>query len=143
MLINELLIKNLVYLLHLLRSLRSSHKVYSHTNFLLECQVFTKCVHGEDHACNMHAKAFCVHENSCTVLIPLRKNNLNLLISYTDHYYCFKKIKTTTTTVFLISNTVVPNPYSHSTAFDPHLLHPYLKGTLTQIWKSTDIFVIT
>ena len=39
---------------------------------------------------------------------------------------CFKKIKTTTTTVFLISNTVVPNPYSHSTAFDSQSFAPYL-----------------
>ena len=31
----------------------------------------------------------------------------------------FKKIRTTTTTTFLISKTVVPNPYSHSIAFDP------------------------
>ena len=143
MLINELLIKNLVYLLHLLRSLRSSHK-------FIVIQIFYWNARSSQSACtvkSMHVactqKAFCVHENSCTVLIPLCKNNLNLLISYTDHYYCFKKIKTTTTTVFLISNTVVPNPYSHSTAFDPHLLHPYLKGTLMQIWKSTDIFVIT
>ena len=27
-----------------------------------------------------------VHENSCTVLIPRCKNNLNLPISHTDHY---------------------------------------------------------
>ena len=31
---------------------------------------------------------------------------------------CFKKIKTITTTAFLTSNTVVPNPYNHSAAFD-------------------------
>ena len=56
-----------------------------------------------------------VHENSCTVLISPSKNNLNL----SHRPLCFKKIEATTTTVFLISNTVVPNPYSHSTAFDP------------------------
>ena len=38
-----------------------------------------------------------------------------------------KKIKLTTTTTFLISNTVVPNPYSHIIAFIPHLSHPYLQ----------------
>ena len=26
---------------------------------------------------------------------------------------------------FLISNTVVPNPYSHSTAFDPQYFAPF------------------
>ena len=35
-----------------------------------------------------------------------------------------KKIRTTTTTAFLISNTVVLNPYSHSTAFNPHFFTP-------------------
>ena len=28
----------------------------------------------------------CINENLCTVLIPLSKNNLNLLISHTSHY---------------------------------------------------------
>ena len=57
-----------------------------------------------------------VHENSCTVLlISPSKNNLNL----PHRPLCFKKIKATTTTVFLIPTTVVPNPYSHITAFDP------------------------
>ena len=65
--------------------------------------------------------ALCVHENSCTVLIPLRKNNLYLPISHTDHY----ALITTTTTAFLISNTVVRNPYTHSTAFDPQSFAPF------------------
>ena len=30
--------------------------------------------------------AFHVHENSCTVLVPLCKNNLNLPTPHTDHY---------------------------------------------------------
>ena len=37
--------------------------------------------------------------------------------THTD--YWFKKIRTTTTTAFLISNKVVPNPYIHCIAFDP------------------------
>ena len=37
---------------------------------------------------------------------------------------CFKKIQTTTTTAFLISNTALPNPYSHSTAFNPQSFAP-------------------
>ena len=36
----------------------------------------------------------------------------------------FKKIKTTTTTALLISNTVVPHPYSHSTVFDHQSFAP-------------------
>ena len=32
----------------------------------------------------------------------------------------FQKIRTTTATAFLISRTLVPNPYSYSTAFDTH-----------------------
>ena len=55
------------------------------------------------------------------VLIPLCKNNLNLSVSQIDH--CFKK-KRNTTTAFLISNTVVPIPYSHSTVFDPQSFAP-------------------
>ena len=45
-----------------------------------------------------------VHENSCPVLIPLCKNDLNLPIYFTVHY-ALKKIKTTTI-ASLISNTV-------------------------------------
>ena len=39
-------------------------------------------------------------------------------------------MRATFTTAFLISNTVVLKPYSHSTTFDPQSftpLHPYLK----------------
>ena len=35
-------------------------------------------------------KAFHVHENSCTVLIPLCKNNLNLPIHHTDNCTLWK-----------------------------------------------------
>ena len=37
---------------------------------------------------------------------------------------CFNKIRTTNSIVFLISNTVVPNPYSHKTAFDHQSFAP-------------------
>ena len=78
-------------------------------------QALTNCMHGYDCACNVHANGVMLHKNLCTVLIPLCKNNLN----FPDRPLCFKKIRTTTTTTFLISNTIVSNPYSHSTAFDP------------------------
>ena len=56
------------------------------TSDLCRHQAFTNCVHGYDRARNVHVTALRVHENSCTVLIPLCKNNLNLPISHTDHY---------------------------------------------------------
>ena len=43
--------------------------------------------------------AFSVPQNLCMVLIPLCKNNLNMLISHTDHYALRKK-KTIITAVF-------------------------------------------
>ena len=57
------------------------------------------------------------------------QHNRQLLIACTHRPLCFKKIRTTITIAFLIFNTVVPNPYNHSTAFDPQSfvpLHPYL-----------------
>ena len=62
----------------------------------------------------------CVHKILCMVLIPLC--DLNLPISHRP--LGFKKIKTTTTTAFLISNTIVPHLYCHSTAFDPQSFAP-------------------
>ena len=140
-------------------------------------QAFTNCRHDYNHAHNMHTKELCMHENLCTVLISLCKNNLNLpicsssffalclvtsfshslcchahsiavlcwmwgpwivkivncfcpkvlstyhngelLITCPHRPLCFKKTRTTITTALLISNTVVLNPYSHSTPFDP------------------------
>ena len=58
-----------------------------------------------------------VHENLYTVLIRLCKYNLMPILN--KPHYALKKIKTATAISSLISNTVVPNPYSHSTAFDP------------------------
>ena len=51
-------------------------------------------------------------------------HNWGLLITCAHKSLCFKKIRTTTTTAFLIFNTVVPNPYSLSTAFDSHSFVP-------------------
>ena len=48
---------------------------------LSRTQAFTNCVHV---TCTQTVLR--VHENSCTVLIPLCKNNLNLPISHKDHY---------------------------------------------------------
>ena len=64
-----------------------------------------------------------VHENwFLTVLIPLWKNSLNLPISHRP--LCFNKIRTTATTAFLISNTVVLNPFNHSATYNPQTFAP-------------------
>ena len=65
-----------------------------------------------------------------------------LLITCTYRPLCFKKITTITATIFLISNTVVPNPYSHCTSFDPQ---SYLKLSIlscTLILNSRSIVLI-
>ena len=51
-------------------------------------------------------------------------HNWELLIARPHWLLCFKKIRTTTTTAFLIFNTVVPNPYSNSTAFQSQSFIP-------------------
>ena len=88
-------------------------------------QAFINCVHGHDHARHVHANGVTWTRKFKHGMIPLCKNNLNLPIFHSP--LCSKKIKITTTTAFLISNTVVPNPYSHIRAFIPHLSHPYLQ----------------
>ena len=50
-------------------------------------------------------------------------HNWELLIARPHRALCFKKI-TTTTTAFLIFNTVVPNPYSNSTTSNPQSYTP-------------------
>ena len=47
-----------------------------------------------------------------------------LLIANPHRPLCFKKIRTTTSTAFLNSNTVVLNPYNHSTTFIPQSFAP-------------------
>ena len=54
-------------------------------------------------------------------------HNWELFIAHPHRPLCFKKIRTTTTTAFLISNTVIPNPYSLAQNSILYLSHPYLK----------------
>ena len=54
--------------------------------------------------------------NCFSPLVLSTCHNWELFIARQHRPLCFKKIRTTTTTAFLISNTVAPNPYSHSTA---------------------------
>ena len=84
---------------------------------VLPLRAFTNCMQGYGRACNMHA-------NSITCAWKLVhginwEHNWELLIACPHIPLHFKKIKTTFTTAFLISNTVVPTPYSCSTALDP------------------------
>ena len=60
-------------------------------------------------------------------LVLLICHNWKLIIAYPHRSLCFKKFKTTTFTAFLISNTVVPNHYSHNTATILNHPHPYLR----------------
>ena len=92
--------------------------------FTTFCRIFRSKSRPSQIAC-MHT-TLNINKNLYMVLIPLCKINLSLPISHTD-YNSFKKIKTTTTTAFLISNTVVPNSYSHSTAFNPQYFAPLSK----------------
>ena len=50
--------------------------------------------------------------------------NGELLIAGRQRPLSFNKIRTTTTTLFWISNMVVPTPYHHSTTFSPQSLIP-------------------
>ena len=61
-----------------------------------------------------------VQENLCTVLIPLCIESANL----PHKPLCFKETKANTTKALLISSTVVPNPYSHSTTINPQPFDP-------------------
>ena len=75
--------------------------------FSNKMQVFTKSVRV---MCTQTALR--IHENSCTVLIRLHKNNLNLSIPHKP--LCFKKIRLTTTTAvfrFQRSNSESLQPY--------------------------------
>ena len=68
-------------------------------------------------------------------------HNGKLLITHPQRPWCSKKIRTTTITAFLISNTVVQNSYSNSTAFDPQSFAPlsWVPGPFnrsTSLWYS-------
>ena len=71
-------------------------------------QAFTNCMHGYDHAHNMHANGV-----TCALKFAHSINwehDWELLIACLHRPLCFKKIKTTTSTAFAISNAVVLNP---------------------------------
>ena len=96
--------------------------------------VFYFYIHGDWQRIQIYLQECNVHENGITQAQKFVHSidweyNWELLIVCPHMPLCFKKIRTTTTTKFLISNTVVLNPYSHST-FDPQSfapLHLYLK----------------
>ena len=60
-------------------------------------------------------------------------HNWELFIAHPHRPLCFKKIRTTTPIVFLISSTVVPNYCNHSTAFDPQSFAPFSKFQVSLI----------
>ena len=63
---------------HITFSLLFLLELFFHS-FILFMWAFTNWVHCYNCACNMHT-VLQVHENSCMILIPLCKNNLNLPI---------------------------------------------------------------
>ena len=68
--------------------------------------------------------------------------NWELLIAHPHSPLCFKKIWTTTTTVFLILKKVVPNPYSNSTVLIFNLSHP-IPGPFNRslsVWYSNTVW---
>ena len=79
-------------------------------------QIFTNCMHGYDRAHNVHANGV-IHAQKFVQGIDWECNR-ELLITCPHRRLCFNKIRATTTTAFLISNTAVSNLYSHSTAFN-------------------------
>ena len=60
------------------------------------------------------------HELWNLSIVISTSHNWKLLIARPHRPLRFKKIRTNSTATFLISNTVVPNPYSHRAAFAPH-----------------------
>ena len=88
-------------------------------------QAFANCVHGYERARNVHANGVTCAQNSMQGTDW--QHNWELLIACQYTPLSFKKIPTTTTTAFLIFNTVDPNPDDHSTAFDHQSFAPFLK----------------
>ena len=62
---------------------------------------------------------FIVYMENARLSIYLSQFDTNLNLNFPHRLLCFKKIKATTTTASLISNLVVLNLYSQSTAFNP------------------------
>ena len=71
-------------------------------------QAFANCMHGYNCARNMHLNSVTRAQKFCTVLIE--DTIENYLFPNPHRPLCFKKIITTTTTAFLISNTAILNP---------------------------------
>ena len=66
-------------------------------------------------------------------------HNWEILITCPHRPLRCKKIRTTTTTAFLISNTVVLNPNSHSAALDPQSFASFAPGLFNRsvsVWYS-------
>ena len=80
-------------------------------------QAFTYCMHSYDRACKVHANGVTCAQKFVHSIDW--EHNWKLFIACPQRPLCFKKTRTTTTTVFLISNTVVPILYSHSRELDP------------------------
>ena len=101
-------------------------------------QAFMNWMHSNNHARNMHANGV-IRVQKFVHCIDW-ECNLELLIACWNRPLCFKKIKTTNTTAFLISNTLIPNPYSHKAIFSLNLLHPYLKfNRSVSVWYSSTL----
>ena len=99
-------------------------------------QAFTNCVHDYGNATKKQM-ALCVHKNFCMVLILLCRNSLNLPISQTIMLYENKN------THYHSIFSLVLNPDSHSTAFNPHLLQLYQKSkSIFLVWSVLWIFPI-
>ena len=86
-------------------------------------KAFTNCVHNYDHAHNVHTNGVTLAQKSVHSIDW--EHNWKLLITCPHRPLCFKKIRTTTTTMFLIFNTVVLNPYSHSIEFNSPSFAPW------------------
>ena len=82
-------------------------------------QAFTNCMHSYNLAHKQHytyTKIWARYWFFCVKISWISQSPTQTIMLWT--------IKTTTTTVFLISNTVALNPYSHSRAFDPQSFAP-------------------
>ena len=96
-------------------------------------QAFTNCMHSYDYAHSVHKNVVTLAQKFVHCIDW--EHNWKLLIACPHRPLCFKKIRTTTTTMFLIFNTIVFNPYSHSIEFDPQSFAPlpYLSQSDIQI----------
>ena len=80
---------------------------------------------------NMHTKD--VEHIQKLVHIIDWEHHWQLPIAWPHRPLCFKKVRTTTITTFLISKTVVSKPGSYSTAFDSQSLTPLHPSSPSQV----------